>query len=822
MRRFYYVLAATFLLLQLSNISYGQCPTLVWSDEFDGSSLDLTKWEPQVGDGCSEGICGWGNNELQYYKAENAVVNGGTLKIIAKRERVKSKAYTSARLRTKGLADFTFGRFEARIKLPVGQGLWPAFWMLSTNEPYGGWPQSGEIDIMEYLGQHPEEVFGTIHYGDLYPNNQFTGTDFTKYDGTTFAEDFHVFAVEWEPDVIRWYVDDVLYQTLTSADVAPYNWPFDGGNQMHFLLNVAVGGNLPGDPDGSTPFPSEMEVDYVRVYDGGFSPSISGDRLVAYQAPGETYTINDAPAGSSYNWSVPAGATISSGAGTSAITVNWGTTGGTISCAVTTNCATEVKSIDVTVEPNYVYDFTFENFDEAANVSLNSANGTLTEVSNPDGSGVNTSALSAEYIRNNQEQYDVISYSTSAIADASRYSDRLTKFYMDVLTQAPVGTEIIIQLENSSAATATNYPTGRHSRYVGTISQNGSWERIAFDYLDQPDGATDPASVDQIIVLFASNSFTGDTYYWDNFNSYNADDGTGSPNTAPTADFTFNATDLSVDFNGTASTDSDGSIASWDWDFGDGNSGSGATVNHTYAAAGEYTVTLTVTDNEGATDQKNQTVSVTAPQTGDPTSIHVQAIVTGTVSASKGSKFGSATVTVNDDQENPVAGVTVYGSFSGTFSEAVSGVTGTDGTVTFTTSNSAKGGVTVDFCVTDASHGSLPYDPALNDITCAGASGARIQVEDLESTSEASLTATLSFYPNPVRDHLHIKVAANSEEELVVQMVNLNGRVVRSIVQRLPAGENTVQLDVQQLREGLYFLFGTHGDQSFKLKLLKD
>ena len=134
----------TFLLLALvSGLASAQCPTLVWADEFNGTSLDLTKWEPQIGDGCSEGICGWGNNELQSYKAENAVVSNGTLKIIAKKERVKGSAYTSARLRTKGLADFTFGRFEASIKLPAGQGLWPAFWMLSTNEPYGGWPQSG-------------------------------------------------------------------------------------------------------------------------------------------------------------------------------------------------------------------------------------------------------------------------------------------------------------------------------------------------------------------------------------------------------------------------------------------------------------------------------------------------------------------------------------------------------------------------------------------------------------------------------------------------------------------------------------------------------
>ncbi|MEP1893323.1 MAG: family 16 glycosylhydrolase, partial [Cyclobacteriaceae bacterium] len=545
-----------------------QCPTLVWSDEFSGNTLDLTKWEAQIGDGCSYGICGWGNNELQYYKAENAVVSNGTLKIIAKKERVQSKKYTSARIRSKNLADFTFGRFEASMRLPEGQGFWPAFWMLSTNEPYGGWPQSGEIDIMEYLGQHKEEVFGTIHYGDPYPNNQFQGAKFELYN-SDYTQAFHEFAIEWEPGVIRWYVDDVLYQTLTDSDVSPFNWPFDNGNSMHMLLNLAIGGNLPGDPDNTTPFPSQMEVDYVRVYDGGFNPSITGDRLVPYQSSGEIYTISNAPGGSSFNWSAPVGATIASGSGTSSVTIDWGTSGGEVTCDVVTNCVTKSYAIDVLVEPNYVLDFSFENFDQNSNVTLNVATGALTEVSNPAPAGVNTSAISAEYIRNNQEQYDVIAYGTGAIGNADLYSDRTDKFYMDVLTQAPVGTEIIIQLESSASATSSNYPSGRHSRYVGKITQNGSWERIAFDFLDQPDATTSSGSVDQIIILFASNSLTGDTYHWDNFDSYKADTGSGG-NMAPSASFTYSTTDLQVDVDGLGSSDTDGSIVSYSWDFGDG------------------------------------------------------------------------------------------------------------------------------------------------------------------------------------------------------------------------------------------------------------
>ncbi|MFA0961126.1 family 16 glycosylhydrolase [Roseivirga sp. BDSF3-8] len=804
---------SVFFLLLINLSVHAQCPRLVWNDEFDGASLDLTKWEPMIGDGCQEGICGWGNNELQYYQSENAVVNNGTLKITAKKERVKGKAYTSARLRSKGLADFTFGRFEARIKLPTGQGLWPAFWMLSTNEPYGGWPQSGEIDIMEYLGQHPDEVFGTIHYGEPYPDNQFTGTDYTKYDGSTFAEDFHVFAIEWEPGVIRWYVDDVLYQTLTSSDVAPFNWPFDATNQMHFLLNVAVGGNLPGSPDETTPFPSTMEVDYVRVYEGGFNPSVSGDRLVAYQAAGESYTVNNAGSNATFNWTVPAGATISSGAGTSAIAVDWGDTGGVVSCEVTNGCTTTVKSINVTVAPNYVYDFTFENFDAPGTVSLNSFTGSLTEVSNPDASGVNTSAISAEYIRNSQEQYDVIAYSTSAIADADVYSERLEKFYMDVLTQAPAGAEILIQLENSAVATATNYPSGRHSRYVGKVTQNGSWERIAFDLLDQPDGTTDPAAVDRIIVLFASNSFTGDTYYWDNFDSYIADTGSGTDNVSPVASFTFNATDLAVDFDGGGSTDSDGSITAWSWDFGDGTNGSGANVSHTYAAVGDYTVALTVTDNEGATGQTSQVVSVTSSNTGGPVSMHVQSIVTGTASAGRGSKSGTAVVTIHDDQENPVANATVSGNFSGTIAESVWGVTGADGTVTLNTTATASGNVMVNFCVTDVTHASLAYDAGMNDITCTGA-GARL-------SQDQRVDYVLEAFPNPASEQMHIALTSEREGTVQLKVISTSGEVWSEIEKDIRKGNNTIQLDVQQLPEGLYFISGTLNDRSMRYMFMK-
>jgi len=238
---------------------------LVWNDEFDGTTIDFTKWEHEVNGQ------GGGNNELQYYtdRELNSLIDDGKLVIRAFKETYTgpdgTREYTSARLRTKNKGDWKFGRFEIRAKLPIGQGLWPAIWMLPTDWIYGGWAASGEIDIMEMLGHDPQKVYGTLHYGGQYPNNVHSGDSYSLYVGS-FSSAYHTFALEWEENEFRWYVDDVLYLTQTSWSTtnAPYPAPFD--QRFHILLNVAVGGNWPGNPDQTTTFPQTMIVDYVRVY----------------------------------------------------------------------------------------------------------------------------------------------------------------------------------------------------------------------------------------------------------------------------------------------------------------------------------------------------------------------------------------------------------------------------------------------------------------------------------------------------------------------------------------------------------------------------
>ena len=240
---------------------------LVWSDEFsaaNGSLPDSSKWIMETGGG------GWGNHELESYtnRAPNAHVQNGNLVITAKKEIYKgtdgiTRQYTSARLKTLGLFEQKYGRFEGRIKIPRGQGMWPAFWMLGNNIGTVDWPDCGEIDIMENVGKEPDKVHGTIH-GPGYWGGNGLGGSYTLPSGK-FGDDFHIFTVEWEPAAIRFYVEGHLYGTRTPSDLPTgKTWVFD--HPFFILLNVAVGGDWPGSPDPATAFPQRMLVDYVRVY----------------------------------------------------------------------------------------------------------------------------------------------------------------------------------------------------------------------------------------------------------------------------------------------------------------------------------------------------------------------------------------------------------------------------------------------------------------------------------------------------------------------------------------------------------------------------
>ena len=234
--------------------------TLTWADEFDGTEIDETSWTHETGNH------GWGNQELQNYTARpvNSYIANGKLVIEAREENFGGSEYTSARIISAGKREYQFGRIDIRAKLPVGQGMWPALWMLGANFFTVGWPNCGEIDIMENVGFEPNISHGAAHWG---PQGQTFSTpktgDYHIPAGETFADEFHVFSIIWETDNIKWYVDDNLFHTLNKSEVgAHYNFnaPF------FFIMNIAVGGTWPGSPDATTVFPQRMFVDYVRVF----------------------------------------------------------------------------------------------------------------------------------------------------------------------------------------------------------------------------------------------------------------------------------------------------------------------------------------------------------------------------------------------------------------------------------------------------------------------------------------------------------------------------------------------------------------------------
>jgi beta-glucanase (GH16 family) len=239
---------------------------LVWADEFSKDGLpDSTRWGYDVGNGCPVN-CGWGNNELQYYtsnREQNARVKDGHLIIEAHREKMGDMGYSSARLVSKKKGDWTYGRIDVRAKLPVGTGVWPAIWMLPTDWVYGGWPGSGEIDIMEHVGYIPDSIFGTVHT-NLF--NGMLGTQKSKgVASATISSEFHNYGIEWTADKIDFLFDDKVYSTFRNRHEGSDAWPFD--LDFHLLLNIAVGGNWGGKMGVDTAiWPQQMIIDYVRVY----------------------------------------------------------------------------------------------------------------------------------------------------------------------------------------------------------------------------------------------------------------------------------------------------------------------------------------------------------------------------------------------------------------------------------------------------------------------------------------------------------------------------------------------------------------------------
>ncbi|CAH0335263.1 glycoside hydrolase family 16 protein [Flavobacterium sp. CHNK8] len=240
------------------NCSFAQVGTrkLVWEEHFDEKSLNEKTWNIELGDGCPN--CGWGNNERQLYTADNHKIEKSCLVITAKKE--ADNKYTSTRITTKGKKEFQYGRFEARAKLPVGQGIWPAFWMLGSNIDQVGWPMCGEIDILEYVGKEPDMVFTSLHTQDSHGNT--INTKKTKIE--SIEEGFHLYTIEWTPDKIEFFVDAKLVYTFQPESKTQAVWPYN--QPFYFIINMAIGGNFGGPEVDDAIFPQKFYIDYIKVY----------------------------------------------------------------------------------------------------------------------------------------------------------------------------------------------------------------------------------------------------------------------------------------------------------------------------------------------------------------------------------------------------------------------------------------------------------------------------------------------------------------------------------------------------------------------------
>jgi beta-glucanase (GH16 family) len=343
MKRFTLFLVLQFV-VSMGMVSVAQGWTMIWSDEFDYQGLpDPGKWVYDAGGG------GWGNNELQYYtenRTENARVEDGKLIIEARKENYENSNYTSARLLTRGKGDWLYGRIEVRAKLPGGRGAWPAIWMLPTDWEYGGWPASGEIDIMEYVGYDPDVVHFTVHT-DAY--NHSIGTQVGR---STILDDpennFYTYSIEWYPDRVEFFVDDAKYFTFNNEDKTFSEWPFD--KAFHLILNIAIGGDW-GGADGvdEALFPKMMEVDFVRVYKSPETVFIEGPELVAPNEHNVQYRLDEIE-GWNYQWIVPGDVNIISGENSSSVIVDWGCSEGVLKCEVDGDGFSQVIEYPVGIE----------------------------------------------------------------------------------------------------------------------------------------------------------------------------------------------------------------------------------------------------------------------------------------------------------------------------------------------------------------------------------------------------------------------------------------------------------------------------------------
>ena len=463
------------LFLSALSQCFAQCDVLVWEDNFDGNQLNTEFWNYDLGNGCPD-LCGWGNNEPQIYTNDesNVKVEDGFLKLIGQHNPGGNPEYTSGKLTTKDKITSHSGRFEARIKMPVGQGMWPAFWLLPNDQVYGRWPLSGEIDITEMVGYEPGTTHGTIHYGGSWPFNQYTGES-TNSPGGNLNNQFHTYAVEWSETEIKWFFDGQLFSVRNTSNLGSFPWPFD--QDYYVILNLALGGNWPGYPDASTVFPQELVVDYVRLYQGPETAFIKGDADLLQSGTVESYSIPNWE-GAAVNWTV-VGGEIQSGQGSSEIQILWNETDvHELSADVAFGDCN--FSIDKEIHVASGCERLITDFEDVRLAHWASFSGNFNEESVISPNEVNSSQNCGRYMRSSTDP-SVLKMSLRGLVDPTELENGNMKIKMSVFTNAPIGSSLVFYLEDQIQ---TNFPgsSGRRSGYTAATTTQYEWEEMVFDF----------------------------------------------------------------------------------------------------------------------------------------------------------------------------------------------------------------------------------------------------------------------------------------------------------------------------------------------------
>jgi len=506
-----------------------QCDwNLVWSDEFSGSEIDVSKWSREVNGS------GGGNNEKQYYtdRPENAFVNDGVLTIKAQRESYtgddgNTRDWTSARLRSRGLGDWTYGKVETRLQLPSDSGVWPAIWMLPTQWPRNthAWPWTGEIDVMETINEEAM-VHGTLHYGRYWPFNTFNGNGVAVADKTAW----HTYAIEWLPGEIRWYLDGELYSTKTTLDAEPEPWIFDG-RDYHLIMNLAMGGAWPENEGGNVDNAAAvqtMNVDYVRVYKDQTTWSVEGDNHVYRGEHHKVYRTELADA-QHYEWHVPTGASIVSGQGTSAIVVAFSAAAesGDVVLDTILDCATQTYRKPVLVEQGSKQ--LISDHETVDSLSYKGT-GTATVVANPSAVGLNTSANVMRYVRNATETWDNLQINGfEQPINIGQLKSTKAKLMVDVYTTDHlIGKDLSAVFELGGLVDEIppwNGITGRALRLNGTIDKVSQWHTVQFEFSGIPDAGIANHLVDRITLMVEPGRNLEKEIYFDNLRIVTAANG---------------------------------------------------------------------------------------------------------------------------------------------------------------------------------------------------------------------------------------------------------------------------------------------------------